>query len=194
MTSQHTIRYSTCSVQCSSILIRWSHYWLVIVHPRWMIQDRTCSHICRWVFNIHYLYNNFASIIVLVDNWEISILPPSFSVIFVSLLWWFSFDDHSVSYYWYTMNCCALITIILYLDKACMGESTIPITFKSRLKDESINHQANFIISAQWYKTFRGILNSCIFRYQSRGLRPLDRYRKMHEFKDPLLACRICWK
>ena len=72
MTSQHTIRYSTCSVQCSSILIRWSHYWLVIVHPRWMIQDRTCSHTCRWVFNIHYLYNNFASIIVLEENWEIS--------------------------------------------------------------------------------------------------------------------------
>ena len=43
------------------------------------------------------------------------------------------------------MNCCALTTI-LYLDKACMGESTIPMTFHSRLKENNINNQANFII------------------------------------------------
>ena len=93
----------------------------------------------------------------------------------------FPLHDHSFSYYWYTMNCCALTTI-LYLDKACMGESTIPMTFHSRLKENNINNQANFHFSAQWYKTFRVTLNSCIFRY----LRPLDRYRKIHSFKDPL--------
>ena len=43
-----------------------------------------------------------------------------------------SFDDHSVSYYWYTMNCCALTTI-LYLEKACMGES--------RLKENNMNNR-----------------------------------------------------
>ena len=107
---------------------------------------------------------------------------PTDNPLFVLLLWCFSFDDHSVSYFWYTMNCYALTTI-LYLDKACMGESKIPMTFHARLKEENINNQANFIISAQWYKTLRVTLNSCIFQYLNALL---DRYRKIHSFKDPL--------
>ena len=59
------------------------------------------------------------------------------------MLWCFSSDDHSVSYYWYTMNCCALTTI-LYLDLIGLKKTQVWCNYHSfTIKDDPIISRHN---------------------------------------------------